>query len=65
MLKEIKLDFSKWITENATTSGDVAVFARPIFSQPFKRNDIDPLLNEKKKKKQKRSIDFFCRVVTI
>lgn len=50
-VKQLKLDFLKWLEENATTTGDVAGFSRPIFSQPVKRNDIAPLLNEKDKKK--------------
>lgn len=54
ILEKIKLDFSKWLSENATTSGDVAGFSRPIFSHPFKRNDVAPLMSEKKKKKKKK-----------
>ena len=56
-VQKLKLDFLKWMSdvdENATTSGDVAGFSRPIFSQPFKRNDVAPLLNEKDKKKSKK-----------
>jgi hypothetical protein len=54
MKDKIRLEFEKWLKEDATTTGDIASFAMPVFSRPFERNRIDPILTEKKKKKKNK-----------
>lgn len=50
----IKLEFNKFL-EDATTTTDVAIFARPLVQLPVRRNCCNgTLINEKKKKKIKK-----------
>lgn len=53
----MKLDFQKWLQETATSTGDVAIFARPLFSEPFTRQFALMIDDEKPKKKKKKKKD--------
>lgn len=50
------MKFKEWlkIKENATSTAAIAVFARPVFSEPVRRASVEDLHIGKKRKKKKK-----------
>jgi hypothetical protein len=57
-----KINFKTWLRlqETGTSTGDVAIFQRPLFSQPVTRQWLGPWAEEdpffKKKKKKSKHV---------